>query len=70
HTYACKLAEEGVNPVAVQKLLGHSKIETTLIYYRLTDNEILSQGMKLNYENKSPVNHRFCSENGSDMSDK
>ena len=33
HTHATKLIESGINPKAVQKRLGHEKIETTLQTY-------------------------------------
>ena len=33
HTFATMLLEQGVNPKVVQKLLGHSEIETTLGVY-------------------------------------
>lgn len=32
HTYATHLLEDGVNIIAVQKLMGHNNIETTMIY--------------------------------------
>jgi site-specific recombinase XerD len=32
HSYATHLLEDGVNIVAVQKLLGHGNIETTMVY--------------------------------------
>lgn len=32
HTYATHLLEDGVNIIAVQKLMGHANIETTMIY--------------------------------------
>jgi len=32
HTYATHLLEDGVNIIAVQKLLGHANIETTMLY--------------------------------------
>ncbi len=32
HTYATHLLEDGVNIIAVQKLMGHASIETTMIY--------------------------------------
>ena len=32
HSYATHLLEDGVNIVAVQKLLGHENIETTMVY--------------------------------------
>lgn len=44
HTYACRLAASGVNPVAAQRLLGHANIEETLRYYRVTDEDVLRQG--------------------------
>ena len=47
HTYACRLARAGVNPAAAQRLLGHSDIRHTMIYYRLTDDEILAEGRKI-----------------------
>lgn len=36
HCYATHLLEEGVNPRAVQKYMGHSSLETTMIYLHLT----------------------------------
>jgi integrase/recombinase XerD len=32
HTYATHLLEDGVNIISVQKLLGHSNIENTMVY--------------------------------------
>lgn len=32
HTYATHLLEQGVHLVAIQKLLGHAHIQTTMIY--------------------------------------
>ena len=32
HTYATHLLEDGVNIIAVQKLMGHANIETTMLY--------------------------------------
>ena len=32
HTYATHLLEDGVNIIAVQNLMGHASIETTMIY--------------------------------------
>jgi site-specific recombinase XerD len=32
HTYATHLLEDGVNIIAVQKLMGHANIESTMIY--------------------------------------
>lgn len=36
HCYATHLLEAGVNPRVVQQYMGHSKLETTMIYLHLT----------------------------------
>lgn len=43
HSYACRLAVAGVNPAAAQKVMGHKKIETTMLYYRLTEDDVIRQ---------------------------
>jgi integrase/recombinase XerD len=35
HTYATHLLEDGVNIISVQKLLGHSNIDSTMVYLHL-----------------------------------
>ena len=37
HTYATHLLEEGLNIMAVKELLGHARIETTIIYLHVTN---------------------------------
>lgn len=36
HCYATHLLEDGVNPRAVQKYMGHASLETTMLYLHLT----------------------------------
>lgn len=47
HTYASRLASQGVNMFAAMKLLGHANIKTTMIYYQLSENEVLEQGRRV-----------------------
>jgi site-specific recombinase XerD len=35
HTYATHLLEQGVNILTIKELLGHARIETTMIYLHL-----------------------------------
>jgi site-specific recombinase XerD len=37
HTYATHLLEEGLNFLSLMELLGHQRIETTLIYLHVTN---------------------------------
>jgi len=37
HSYASHLLEAGVSLKAIQKYLGHSSLQTTMIYLHLTD---------------------------------
>ncbi len=39
HTYATHLIEQGLNILTIQQLLGHARIETTLIYLHVAQNE-------------------------------
>lgn len=43
HTYACRLAEKGVNPAAAQRVLGHTDITITMRYYRLVESDVFAQ---------------------------
>ena len=45
HSYATHLLEAGINLRIIQKNLGHSNIETTMIYLHLTN-----QGMEDAYQ--------------------
>lgn len=40
HSIATAMSSKGVNPQAIQKILGHSSISTTMIYAKLTDEYI------------------------------
>jgi integrase len=40
HTFASHLIQRGANPVAVQRLLGHSDIQTTMRYTHLNPKEL------------------------------
>jgi integrase/recombinase XerD len=37
HTYATHLLEEGLNIMALKELLGHARIETTILYLHVTN---------------------------------
>jgi site-specific recombinase XerD len=36
HSYATHLLEAGVNPRLIQRYLGHTQLETTMLYLHLT----------------------------------
>ena len=42
HSYATHLLEDGVNILLIKKLLGHAKIETTMIYLHVAQCPITS----------------------------
>ena len=49
HTYITRLFEADVNPKTVQKLVGHSDIQTTLNIYTHVDNKVKKDAVeKLN----------------------
>jgi integrase len=65
HTYACRLASAGVNPAAAQRVLGHTKIEITLRYYRLTESDVLDQVRRATecQENATPAPSKLSNRN-------
>ena len=40
HTFATTLLEDGIPVTTIQKLLGHTKISTTMIYSEINENTI------------------------------
>lgn len=48
HTYASFCVKKGVNIYAIQSNMGHSSIETTSIYFNMTQKENLHEIQKLN----------------------
>ncbi len=49
HTFASHLIMNGVDLPTVQKLLGHSDIQTTMIYAHLAPNHLVESVNKLGY---------------------
>lgn len=47
HTYACYILRHGVRIEAVQKALGHSRIQTTQIYANLVNNDVINEFEKM-----------------------
>ena len=47
HTYACYCLRHGVRIEAVKRALGHKKLETTQIYARLADMDVLEEFKKI-----------------------
>jgi integrase len=54
HTFASHLVMNGVDLPTIQKLLGHSEIETTMIYAHLAPDHLVEAVNKLNFGNKNP----------------
>lgn len=54
HTYATHLLEDGLDIVSIKELLGHERIETTMIYLHVAKN-----GRKAPF---SPLDHLFAAQ--------
>ena len=56
HTYATEITlSHGVPLETVSKMLGHTRVETTQIYAKITDDKISSDTIKLD----SKISERF-----------
>ena len=49
HTFASHLVMSGVDIVTVGKLLGHSRLETTMVYSHLSDDHVRESVVKLKF---------------------
>jgi site-specific recombinase XerD len=52
HSYATHLLEAGVNPRLIQRYLGHTQLETTMLYLHLTH-----KGQEEAYERLNTLMH-------------
>lgn len=43
HTFATDMVRAGISLPALMQLMGHSKIETTLVYVQLTSQDVCQQ---------------------------
>ena len=49
HTFATRCIENGMQPKTLQKILGHSTINTTMnLYVHVTDEQLFSEIEKMN----------------------
>ena len=55
HTFATNVLKNGGDIVSLQKVLGHSRIETTKLYINLSRNDIVEQMQKFN-----PLDNQSC----------
>ena len=55
HTFATNFLKNGGDIVSLQKVLGHSRIETTKLYINLSRNDIVEQMQKFN-----PLDNQSC----------
>lgn len=46
HTYATRAIESGIQPKVLQKLLGHARIKTTMVWYIHVTTDSLDQAVR------------------------
>ena len=55
HTFATRCIERGVKPKALQKILGHSNLSTTMDTYVHVTDESLEEAMEIFSKNSTPI---------------
>lgn len=51
HAFCSFMANSGVPPLMVMKIMGHASLDIVLIYYHVRDEQLLSALAGLNFEN-------------------
>lgn len=68
HAAACHWREDGINIVEIKELLGHSSLQTTMVYQDVTDEQKLAAIKTLDLDDSGVLSKKWHSEMAQDLS--